>query len=262
MKNDSAYNNVDFIPDGAAYPERWAEAARSFREVEAAVGRARLNVAYGVGERQKMDVFFPAGKPAGLVVFVHGGYWRRFHRTDWSHFARGLVAQGWAVAMPSYTLAPEARIGAIGREIAQAVKVAGDLVAGPIRLSGHSAGGHLVARVSVAQMLESPIRDRLTKVVPISPLSDLRPFLETSMNADLQLDDAEALAESPALLPAPDASVSVWVGAQERPVFLDQARWLAKAWDADHVVVPGKHHFDVIDGLLAPQDDLVAAILG
>lgn len=261
MKNDTAYNNVDFIPDGAAYPDRWADGARAFREVEAAVGRARLNEAYGAGARQKMDIFYPSGKPEGLVVFVHGGYWLRFDRSYWSHFATGLTANGWAVAMPSYTLAPEARIAEIGCEIARAVEAAADLVSGPVRLAGHSAGGHLVARAALEGMLAERVSARLMRVVPISPVCDLRPLLNTSMNVDLRLDAREAAAESPTLLPAPDVAVSVWVGGDERPVFLDQARWLAEAWQAGHQVVEGRHHFDVIDGLRDPESPMVRAIL-
>lgn len=226
------------------------------------MGRARLNVAYGEGARQKMDVFYPSGKPEGLVVFVHGGYWLRFDRSFWSHFAAGLTACGWAVAMPSYTLAPQVRIADIGREIARAVEEAAGLVAGPIRLAGHSAGGQLVARVTLDGMLPAPVRARLVRVVPISPVSDLRPLLDTSMNADLRLDADEAAAESPTLLPAPDVPVSVWVGGDERPVFLDQARWLAEAWKAEHEVVDGKHHFDIIDALRDPQSRMVDAVLG
>jgi acetyl esterase/lipase len=261
MKLDQAYNNVDFIPDGPAYPERWAEEARSYRELEAAVGRARLNVTYGTTERQKMDVFYPAGKPEGVVVFVHGGYWLRFDRSFWSHFASGLTSRGWVVAIPSYTLAPQARLTEIGREIARAVSTAAELVAGPIRLCGHSAGGQLVARVAQPGFLPETVGARLTQVVPISPVGDLRPLRETSMNADLHLDEAEAVAESPTLLPAPPVPVTVWVGAEERPVFLAQARALAEAWRCGHVEQTGRHHFDVIDGLCDPDSDLVAAIL-
>lgn len=262
MLNDTAYNNVDFIPDGASYPDRWEQEARAFREREAAVGRARLNHAYGPGERQRMDVFHPAGPAEGLVVFVHGGYWLRFHRHFWSHFAEGLTARGWAVAMPSYTLAPEARITEIGREIARAVEGAAALVSGPIRLSGHSAGGHLVSRILCRDIVLAPeVRARIARSVPISPVGDLRPLLDTSMNATLGLDEAEAAAESPVLHPAPEVPVTVWVGAEERPVFLDQARWLAEAWDADHRIAPGRHHFDVIDELRDPDSPLVNAIL-
>lgn len=262
MKNDIAYTVMDFVPGGAAYPDRWEEEARAFREREAAVGRARLNHPYGEGERQRLDLFHPAGKPEGLAVFVHGGFWLRFHRHFWSHFAEGLTARGWAVAVPSYTLAPEARVSEITLEIARAVEAAAGLVRGPVRLTGHSAGGHLVARVVSHDVPMTPeVRARVVRVVPISPVADLRPLLEASMNEGLRLDEAEALAESPALHPAPDVPVTVWVGADERPVFLDQARWLAEAWGAEHRIAPGRHHLDVIDALREPDSPLVNAIL-
>lgn len=262
MSLDTDYVNVDFIPGGADYPDRWAGEGRAFRETQAAIGRARLNVAYGPGERHRFDLFHPSGPAIGLVVFVHGGYWLRFDRAFWSHFSSGLTARGWAVAMPSYVLAPAARIAAITREIAAAVEAAADLVPGPIRLVGHSAGGHLVARMGCRDVaLGGETRDRIARIVPISPVSDLRPLIGTAMNDTLRLDDAEAAAESPVLHTPPDAPVTVWVGAEERPVFLDQARWLAEAWGAAHRIDPGRHHFDVIDGLEDPESPLVAAIL-
>lgn len=261
MQNDAAYNNADFIPDGASYPERWAEAARAYREVEAAIGRARLNHRYGEHEREVMDVFHPAGRAEGVVVFVHGGYWLKFDRSYWSHFAAGLTARGWAVAMPSYPLAPEARIADITRSIRRAVDAAADLVPGPVRLTGHSAGGHLVARMLNADAAPAA-QDRIARIVPISPVADLRPLLQTSMNNGLRLDGAEAQAESPVLL-SNDAGVpvTVWVGGAERPAFLAQARWLAEAWASEHHVAPDRHHFDVLDDLLTADGALVEAIL-
>ncbi|MEM8582137.1 MAG: alpha/beta hydrolase, partial [Pseudomonadota bacterium] len=55
--------------------------------------------------------------------------------------------------------------------------------------------------------------------------------------------------------------VTVWVGAEERPVFLDQARWLANAWGANLRIDPGRHHFDVIDGLCEAESPLTSALL-
>ncbi len=121
MDPDIAYENASFIPDGAAYPERWQTEARAWREAQHDIGRARLNLAYGSTERQGLDLFLPAGRPKGLLIFIHGGYWRMFERQCWSHFAAGATARGWAVAMPSYTLAPQARIREITAEIANAV---------------------------------------------------------------------------------------------------------------------------------------------
>ena len=83
------------------------------------------------------------------------------------------------------------------------------------------------------------------------------------MNADLRLDMAEAEAESPMLMAERlDVPATVWVGADERPAFLDQARWLAEAWGCAHVVAEGRHHFDVIEPLEIVDSDLTGALLG
>jgi len=259
MDLDIAYQNAPHIPGGAEYPARWAAAAAAFRARLGA--RAMLGRAYGDGARQFCDLFMPAGSPRGVLVFVHGGFWRAFGPRDWSHLAAGGLGRGWAVAMPGYSLAPAARVGAIGREIAAAVDRLAAAMAGPLVLTGHSAGGHLVARMACAD-LALAAAGRLARVVPISPIGDLGPLMQTAMNADLRIDPAEAAAESPALLaPRPGLPVHVWVGGAERPAFLDQARGLASAWDAALTVAPGRHHFDVIDPLADPASDLMEALL-
>ena len=257
MQNDDAYANAAHIPGADRFPPAWERAAQAFRDA----AKARLGLSYGTGERERFDLFLPDGDPQGLVVFVHGGYWRAFGRETWSHLAAGPVACGWAVAMPSYTLAPAARIAAMTRQIARAVAAAGAEVSGPIRLAGHSAGGHLVARMLCADV-ELAEADRLAACVPISPLADLRPLLQTTMNDDLRLDLDEAIGESPALMSrARDVPVKVWVGADERPAFHDQARWLAEAWRVGLHLEPGRHHFDVIAPLAEPDSALTGALL-
>ena len=260
---DLAYANADFIPNAMAYPPRWAQEAEAFRAARKDL--VRLAIPYGAAARQAFDLFLPDGDPLGVVVFVHGGYWLRFGRQDWSAFAAGPVARGWAVAMLSYTLAPEARIGEITREIVAAIEAVAAEVPGPIALTGHSAGGHLVSRMNCYDVaLSDDVAARLARIVPISPVADLRPLLRTKMNADLRLDMAEAEAESPALcLVSRGVDTRVWVGAEERPAFLDQAMWLTEAWDEARLHVdPGRHHFDVIDGLADPESRLVADLVG
>lgn len=249
------YMNSAFIPDGDSYYPRWQAAAAAFRGQVG--GRARLNIPYGPGARQAFDLFQPEGPARGLMVFVHGGYWLACGREDYSHLAAGALARGWACALPSYTLAPEARIAAMTVEIAQAVRAASALVAGPLVVTGHSAGGHLSARMGCSGMGLA-----LARVVPISPLADLEPLIQTEMNATLRIDAAEAETESPARLAlAKGVSAHVWVGGQERPAFLWQARTLSEAWDCPWTVDPGKHHFDVIDALTDPASALMEACL-
>ena len=254
-----AYANADFIPGADAFPPRWRGEAAALR---AALGsRARCGIAYGPGARQRFDLFLPAGTATGLMVFIHGGYWMAFSSEDWAGFAEGALARGWAVAMPGYTLAPEARIAAMTDEIEAAIGAAAAEVAGPLVVTGHSAGGHLSARMACADRRPA-WADRLARVVPISPLADLRPLMRTAMNETLRIDAAEAAAESPALLPRrPGVEVSVRVGAQERPAFLWQARLLSEAWDCPWHAEPGRHHFDVIDGLKVPDSPLMETLL-
>jgi acetyl esterase/lipase len=255
---DRAYANGPFIPGAETFPPRWAGEAAAFR---AALGpRARTAIPYGPGPRNRLDLFLPEAAPQGLLVFVHGGYWLRFDRDLWSHLAAGAVARGWACAIPSYTLAPEARIGTMTQEIARAVEVAASLVAGPVVVTGHSAGGHLSARMGCADVsLSAPVK----RVAPISPLADLEPIALTAMNADLRLDPAEIAAESPAWLSLRQGvEAHVWVGAQERPAFLWQARLLSEAWSCAWTPESGRHHFDVIDGLTDPTSGLLSVCLG
>ncbi|MFZ5710423.1 MAG: alpha/beta hydrolase [Pseudomonadota bacterium] len=261
MRLDEAYSNSRYIPGGEEFPERWAAAAAAFRASRA--GASRLGLAYGPGERNWYDLHLPDRAPEGLAVFIHGGYWMAFSPRDFSHLAAGALARGWAVAMPAYTLAPAARIFEITREVAAAVTAAAGPVDGPIVVTGHSAGGHLSARMACEGVLPEDVADRLVNVVPISPLSDLGPLRETTMNETLRIDAEEVLEESPAfLLNIPDLPVHVWVGGAERPAFLDQARWLGEAWGVPVTVETDRHHFDVIGGLERAESLLMGALLG
>lgn len=131
MDYGDAYSNAAYIKDAETYQPRWEQAAQDWRTVENAAGRARLNLPYGKHSREVFDLFYPSGRPEGLMIFVHGGYWMTFDNKSWSHLAAGATARGWAVAMPSYTLAPEARISVITHQIARAIETAAKAIPGP-----------------------------------------------------------------------------------------------------------------------------------
>lgn len=252
---DRDYANGAFIPGAEGFPPRWAAKAAAFRT---GLGeRARLDLPYGPAPRQRLDLFLPETAARGLLVFVHGGYWMALGKEDWSHLAQGPLARGFAVAMPSYTLAPLARIAAMTREITAACTAASAMVPGPLVVTGHSAGGHLAARMGCADT-SAPV----TRVVPISPLAELGPLMATGMNATLGIDAAEAAQESPARLALRQGvSAHIWVGANERPAFLLQARLLSEEWSCPWTADPGRHHFDVIDAIEDAGSPLCAALL-
>jgi acetyl esterase/lipase len=265
---DDAYANGPHIEGADEYPARWAAQAAGFREIMARRRQAECDVAYAGGERQRLDLFRPETAGNGLVVFVHGGYWRAFDKSAWSHLATGAIDRGWAVAMPSYDLAPTVSIAEITRQIGIAVSLAATMVDGPVRLAGHSAGGHLVTRMICADSpLAQDVRQRIDRVVSISGLHDLRPLLKTAMNDDFGMTEAQAEAESPALhKPIENVELVCWVGANERPEFIRQSELLANVWTGFGLEtwvrrVEGQHHFNVIDGLADPQSPLSRALL-
>lgn len=261
---DLVYNNTANIASGDAWPAVWVEPARRFRDALAAEGRARLGLSYGPNARNRLDLFLPPQTPKGLVVFVHGGFWMGLDRSYWSHLAAGPLAHGYAVAMPEYTLCPEARISGITREIGAAIAVAAAAVEGPVSIAGHSAGGHLASRMACENgPLAAEIRARLAHVVSISGLHDLRPLQRTWRCEALQLDAEEVQAESPALLrPIPGLRVTCWVGDMETSEFRRQSALLANIWCGlgaitQNVEEPDRHHYNIIDGLALPDHPLV-----
>lgn len=262
---DDAYTIMAHIPGSEAMPERWAADAAAFRETH-----PPQVLRYGDHPRRAVDVFLPDGAPRGLAVWVHGGYWSRFDRRDWSHYAAGARARGWAVALPGYVLTPEVRISRITADIARAISLVAHEFAGPIRLSGHSAGGHLAARqICDDSALPEGVLARVESTLPISGLFDLRPLLRTRRNAEsFHLDAAEAAAESPALrAPVDGARVHAWVGGDERPEFVRQNALIANVWSGlgartVETVERGADHLTVIDPLADPDSPIVEAFVG
>lgn len=265
---DDAYANGANIPRGERWPDAWVAPARAYRDDLAAAGRAELDIAYGDKPRNRFDLFHPRGAAKGLVVFIHGGFWLKLDKSFWSHLAAGAVDSGYAVAMPSYTLCPDAALSGITVEIGRAVTAAAGRIAGPLFLAGHSAGGHLATRmVSATTPLAAPVRARIAHVLSISGVHDLRPLLRTAMNDGLRLTQSEAEAESPALLaPLPGLRLTCWAGAAERGEFLRQNALLANVWTglgAATAVVeePDRHHFDVVDGLAGADRPMLRCLL-
>ena len=115
-------------------------------------------------------------------------------REDFAAVGEGLASHGWSIALPGYSLAPEATVTQIVAEIHSALdwlaangKAHG--IAGPIILSGWSAGGHLTAMV---------LRHPAVKAgLAISGIYELGPIRDTYLNEKLKLTDEEIATLSP-----------------------------------------------------------------
>ena len=265
---DDAYENSAYIPGAASWLQGLPDRAASFR---ASQPDAMLNQPYGKSERQRYDLFTPEGgldAARGLLAIVHGGYWMALSKDDFSYLATGPLARGWAVAMIGYTLAPQARIAEITTEIAAATNAVAKLGNGPLRLVGHSAGGHLVARMMCRDVaLSDQAAQRLDRVVSVSGLHDLRPLRRLAKNETWQLDDAEAATESPVMqIPREGIELACIAGADERPEFIRQNALLPLAWQglgtpAYSRLLAGDHHFSVIDHLANMDSDVCKSVV-
>lgn len=263
---NDAFEITEYIAGSEQLPQIWKDGAAAYR---ASGVKAELDIAYGDHPRERFDLVWPDAPPKGLVIFVHGGFWARLDKSYWTDFAEGARANGWLVCLPSYTLAPEARISHMTRQIAAAIEAAAKHVSGPIRIAGHSAGGHLATRMICDDSpLSSETLERVETVLSISGLHDLRPLLQTERNEVLGLDEDEARLES-AVLHGPIRQVQYccWVGGGERPEFIRQTEVMAQMWSGldmpTHCVIDGEHdHFSVVEGLRNSDSDIVKRLLG
>jgi len=254
----AAYDNRAAVPTHEEFFYAWGRDAAAYREES-----PPEEIAYGEGERERLDLFRPAGNAQGLIVFIHGGWWSFFGREYFSHLASGAVEKGWAVAMPSYTLCPNIRITGITEQMVRAVSTACDIVTeGPLVISGHSAGGHLTAMMGTVEAgLPDPLAPRLKRLVAISGVPDLRPLMNTAMNETLKINADEAWAASPLFLtPRTGFDCIAWVGGDETAEFRCQNALLGDAWGAHvstrRVEAAGLNHFNVIAPLADKDSDL------
>lgn len=118
-----------------------------------AVGATEM--AYGKDSLQKLDFWRGNNDNAPLVIFVHGGGWKRGDKNNATGGSKAphYLAQGYAFASINYRLVPDATVEQQATDVANAVAYlrgnAQKLGIDPkhIVLMGHSAGAHLSALV-------------------------------------------------------------------------------------------------------------------
>jgi acetyl esterase/lipase len=259
---DAAYNNTAAVGQARrdVYFGDWTKRSQPIRRAPA----VRLDLRYGSGPRQRLDVF-PCGAPAApTLVFIHGGYWQTNDKEPFTFVGEGLLAVGFNLALVEYTLAPAARMDEIVREVRTAVawtiEHAKEIGGDPARVfvSGHSAGGHLTAMA----MTDA----RVAGGVAISGLYDLEPIRLCYLNEKLGLDVAEAERNSPMLhFPATAGPLVVTVGLGELPELVRQSEEYAATWTSHglrgrYLPVPEHDHFSILEELARPEGVILGAL--
>jgi len=262
---DSMYNNRALVPDHAAYFANWAQTSADAR----AALKCTIDIAYGDGSNETLDIF-PASKPnAPVVFFIHGGYWRSLDKADHSFVAPPLHDMGVCVVVVNYALCPgtaelPVTIPDIAHQMVKAMAWTWHNIAhyggNPknVTVAGHSAGGHLAAMMLACDWKRvdpSMPAHWIQKALSISGLYDLTPLRKTPFLQDsLRLTAKHARMTSPALWPRPRKGVLYTVaGADESPEFLRHNRLIHQTWGPLTVPIcedlAGLNHFSIVTDL-------------
>jgi len=265
---DAEYNNRAKVKDAMDWIGRYgAESARVRAELP-----MQFDVPYGRHHAERLDVFLPSGAgPAPIHVFIHGGYWHRLDKADFSFVARAFPEA--ATVVVNYALVPGVDLDELVRQVraslawvhANARSFGGDPAR--ITVSGHSAGGHLVAMLLATDWSRFAAPSDVVKAgCAFSGLYDLEPIRLCYLNEVLALSSESARRNSPVhLKPSGRVPLVLAVGADEGPEYHRQTNDLATAWRArgapiDVVDADGLNHFSIVAELERPDSALARVI--
>lgn len=223
-------------------------------------------IAYGRDALQKLDIWRAkdAEGAAPLVVFVHGGGWKRGDKDNATGQYKPVhyPAAGYAFASINYRLVPDVTVEQQAADVASAVKALVDradtlgIDRRRIVLMGHSAGAHLVALVGTD---EQYLRGAglsfadIAGVIPIdgaaydvpAQMKDGPPIMQRTYSQVFGTDPARQEALSPTLRAgAPNVRAFLLLYVQ-RPDGVRQAKALGAALEAggskvEHGSFPGE----------------------
>jgi arylformamidase len=269
---DLQYNNQLRVPRFPEHVAQWkAESERARAELS-----GHLDVPFGASPAEKLDIFIPAGRsgPAPVQVFYHGGYWRAFEARDFSFVARPFVEAGAIAVIVNYALLPAVRMGELVRQCraAQAwveqnvARYGGDRES--IHISGHSAGGHIVAQLLAPDPDGAFALPKVKSAVALSGLYDLEPMRLCYLQETLQLSREEVRRYSPIHNPpAVEAPIAIAYGAEESEEFARHARELETLCRRQDIActlqaVAGANHMTVLSGVLEDGSRTRSLLLG
>ncbi|MEQ8228257.1 MAG: alpha/beta hydrolase [Rhodospirillales bacterium] len=268
---DRQYDQRSVVPDGDDYKASDAKASEQARSTTP----CRVDVAYGDGADETLDIF-PARDPGSpVVVFLHGGAWTRGKKSNESFIAPPLVGAGAAVVVVGFTLCPQGTlrnmVDQCRRAIAWVHANAGDFNADPARIvvTGHSSGSHLTAMMMVTDWASHGIAPEAIKgYVITSGIYDLAPVRLTYRNEYLNLDDDAVDELSPIRHLKPGLPpLALFYGGLELAEFRRQGREFADAVratgaDVTEQDLPGFNHFEMGRKLAEADGPVFKAALG
>lgn len=156
-------------------------------------GAERRRVTYGDDPSQYAELFLPDGEPRGVVVVIHGGFWRAEFSADLGQpLAASLAQEGWAAWNLEYRRVGDGEGGgggapetfddvAAGIDALAGVDLGADLASLPVVTLGHSAGGHLAAWAAARGRYDWPEEVSVTHVISQAGVLDLQASEEAGL---------------------------------------------------------------------------------
>lgn len=264
-----AYNPQKSVENHSQY-----QTHRNARSVECRRDMAsHLDVPYGPGELHKVDIF-PAGKGSPVHLFFHGGYWRTQDKANFAFLAGTFVPEGVTTVIVNYDLCPVVSLDETVRSAQAALEWTfrniADYGGDPNRISvsGNSAGAHLCSMLLATPWSERglPI-DIISGAVMFSGIFDPEPARWIPVNEEIGLTP-ETAARNNSLAYPPVVDCPIWLGAGGLEPWL----WLEQTYEySQHLrrhgldpevhILPGHHHFSIMDEMLEPDRPISRAVL-
>tara|TARA_R110002020_G_scaffold14225_18_gene50453 strand:- start:1941 stop:2792 length:852 start_codon:yes stop_codon:yes gene_type:complete len=151
--------------------------------------KAARDLAYGAGDRHKLDIYTPRDKPIPqggwpVVCFIYGGSWSDGSRKDYDFVGRAVAALGFVTVIADYRLVPEAEYPGFLDDGVQAIQWVVSHIAqhggdpARIALMGHSAGAYNAAMLALdpGLLARSGLLGSIRCVVGLSGPYDFFPF--------------------------------------------------------------------------------------
>uniref|UniRef100_A0A3B3THT5 Arylformamidase n=1 Tax=Poecilia latipinna TaxID=48699 RepID=A0A3B3THT5_9TELE len=228
-----------------------------------------INVPYGEGDGEKLDVYIPktASLDVNLVIYIHGGYWQFLSKEESGFMAVPLVDKDVVVVAVGYDIAPK---GNMDLMVSQ-VPLCGSSLSG-LYLCGHSAGAHLAAMVLSTDWTQYSVTPNIKGAFLVSGIYDLLPILPTYINEPLKMTEEVAVRNSPSqLVPHLKRSSSgcrivVAIAQNDSPEFRKQSEEYYKTLEAAGLTVTmedvaNTDHFSIIEQLVDGDYHLTKLLL-
>ncbi len=234
-----------------------------------------LTVAYGPLPEHVADVRLPPesspSRPAPLVIFWHGGFWRaQYDRHHLGPLASDLAARGYVVMTPEYRRTgdgggwpmtfEDVSLAAAGLSAMLDEQLPGQIDLGRVIFAGHSAGGHLAVWAAGRDAVDQDMAPgaSVSGVLALAPVLDLADAFRLKLGrgavgallggSPREFPERYAAADPPLLDPLA-ARLTIVHGDRDPSVPIEMSRNYRDRTGCALVEIEGGDHFAMIDPL-------------